>query len=122
MEKKYTDLLSNHDELFAFLKSKFKLYHLSNVFFRDLHYGVWEFLKHRGVSLKYGESEDITHEVVVSLEKKNILRKLDEQTWLLNYPRFKLTSVQKNTVKGTDCRIVWQIENKVKLWQPKPTL
>jgi hypothetical protein len=40
MEKKYINLLSNQDELFTFLKLKFKLYHLSNVFFRDLHYGV----------------------------------------------------------------------------------
>jgi hypothetical protein len=99
MEKKYVDLLSNQDELFAFLKSKFKLYHLSNVFFRDLHYGIWEFLKRQGVSLKYGQSEDIAHEVIVLLEEKNILKKLDEQTWLLNYPRFKLISVQKIQLK-----------------------
>ena len=99
MEKKYIDLLSNQDELFTFLKSKFKLYHLSNVFFRDLHYGIWEFLKHHGVSLRYGQSEDIAHEVIVSLEKKNILKKLDEQTWLLNYPRFKLIAVQRIQLK-----------------------
>jgi hypothetical protein len=99
IDKKYMDLLSNQDEMLAFLKSKFKLYHLSNVFFRDLHYGVWEFLKRHGVCLRCRQSEEIAHEVIVSLEKKNILKKLDEQTWLLNYPQFKLMAVQKIQLK-----------------------
>ena len=99
MEKKYINLLSNQDELFTFLKLKFKLYHLSNVFFRDLHYGVWEFLEHHGVTLHYGQSEDITREVVIMLEKKYILKKIDDRTWLLNYPQFKLMQVQKIQLK-----------------------
>ena len=99
MEKKYIGLLSNQDELFMFLKSKFKLYHLSNVFFRDLHYGVWEFLEHHGVTLNYGQSEDIAREEVVMLEKNNILKRIDDRTWLLNYPQFKLMHVQKIQLK-----------------------
>jgi len=99
MEKKYIGLLSNQDELLTFLKSKFKLYHLSNVFFRDLHYGIWGFLKRQGVSLEYGQSESIAHEVIISMEKKNILKKMDEKTWLLNYPQFKLISVKKMQLK-----------------------
>jgi hypothetical protein len=99
MEKKYIDLLSNQDEFLMFLKSKFKLYHLSNVFFRDLHYGVWEFLEHHGVTLNYGQSEDIACEVVIILEKKYILKRIDDRTWLLNYPQFKLMQVQKIQLK-----------------------
>jgi hypothetical protein len=99
MEKKYIDLLSNQDELFMFLKSEFKLYHLSNVFFRDLHYGVWEFLEHHGVTLNYGQSEDVAREEAAMLEKKNILKKVDDRTWLLNYPQFKLMQVQKIQLK-----------------------
>ena len=99
MEKKYIDLLLHQDELFTFLKSKFRLYHLSNVFFRDLHYGVWEFLEHHGVTLNYGQSEDIAREVIIMLEKKDILKNIDDRTWLLNYPRFKLMPVQKIQLK-----------------------
>jgi hypothetical protein len=99
MEKKYSNILSNQDAVLAFLKSKFKLYHQSNVFFRDLHYGVWEFLGQHGFSLPYGKSEDIAREVITSLEEKKILRRLDGQTWLLNYPQFRLMPVQKIQIK-----------------------
>jgi hypothetical protein len=99
MEKKYIRLTSNQDELLTFLKSKFKLYHLSNVFFRDLHYGVWEFLEHHHMSLNYGQAENIAREVITTLEEKDILRKRDNQTWLLNYPQFKLLFVQKIHLK-----------------------
>jgi hypothetical protein len=99
MEKKYENILSNHDALLVFLKSKFKLYHQSNVFFRDLHYGIWEFLGQHGISMTYGKSEDMTHEVITSLEEKKILKRLDGRTWLLYYPQFRLMPVQRILIK-----------------------
>jgi hypothetical protein len=99
MEKKFNTILSNQDALLAFLKSKFKLYHQSNIFFRDLHYGVWELLEQHGISLTYGKSEDLAREVIASLEEKKILRRLDGQTWLLNYPQFRLMPGKKIQIK-----------------------
>ncbi len=84
-----------HEEFLAFMKSKFQLYHLSNVFFRDLQYGVIEFLQRRGFSVKYGASEAAANDLIASLEEKNILKKLDGQTWLLNYPSFKLIPMKR---------------------------
>jgi hypothetical protein len=95
MDKNYFLVTSHQDEFLAFLKSKFKLYHLSNVFFRDIHYGIWEFLQRHNVTLQYGQSEDIARSVIATLEEKHILRKLDDRTWLLDYPQFKLMPVQK---------------------------
>jgi hypothetical protein len=91
----HTSLTIPDEEFLRFMKSKFQLYHLSNIFFRDVQYGVLEFLRRRGFSIKYGESEAAAYEVIAALEEKNILKKLDEQTWLLNYPPFKLTAVRR---------------------------
>jgi hypothetical protein len=66
------------------------MYHLSNVFFRDLHYGVMDFLKKKNVRTNYTEAEGVTRDITVEFEKRNILKKLDNQTWMLNYADFSL--------------------------------
>ncbi len=88
-------IINNQSEFFKYLKSKFPLYHLSNVFFRDLHYGVMNFLQGRNVKIKYFEAEEITKGVIDHLEKQNILKKVDKQTWVLNYPEYLLPKVKK---------------------------
>jgi hypothetical protein len=95
MITQYSSYTIPHEEFLAFMKSKFQLYHLSNVFFRDLQYGVMEFLQRRGFSVKYGASEAAANELIASLVEKNILKKLDGQTWLLNYPSFKLIPMKR---------------------------
>lgn len=87
--KKADLITSNHIDFLYYLKSKFPLYHKSNVFFRDLQYGVIHYLQDKKkVKITYSEAEKICHEVTAFLEKKDILKKLDHQTWLLNYPDF----------------------------------
>lgn len=84
----------NEKEFLLFLKSKFALFHLSNVFFRDIHYGVWEYLERQRVKLRYEEAEGVARDIVTVLEEKNILRRLNERTWLLNYPEFRLAPIK----------------------------
>ncbi len=87
--KKNDILKSNHIEFLRFLKTQFPLYHKSNVFFRDLHYGVMEYFEQKKKTrVKYSEAEGIAREFVNFMEKKEIFRKLDHQTWVLNYPDF----------------------------------
>jgi len=86
------------EEFVMFMKSKYRWYHLSNVFFRDLQYGVMEFVHRHGFSIKYGASEAAASKVIASLEEKRILKKLDGQTWLLNYPSLKLAPVKRMNI------------------------
>jgi ABC-type thiamine transport system substrate-binding protein len=80
---------TSHDEFLKFLKSQFPLFHKSNVFLRDLQYGVMEyFQKEKKAKVKYVEAEVIARKFAEFLEKKDILRKLDSKTWMLNYPEF----------------------------------
>ncbi len=47
--KKKLELISqNHIEFLKFLKSKYPLFHLSNLFLRDIQYGVRFYLQNKG--------------------------------------------------------------------------
>ena len=61
---------------------------MSNVFYRDLVYGVSEYLAKRNVKIGFTQAEVITHEVIASFEKKNIFRKVNSQGWVVLYPEF----------------------------------
>jgi hypothetical protein len=88
-------IVENQKDFLKYLKSKFPLYHLSNVFFRDFHYGVMNYLMIYGKKLKYNDGEAITRGVIAELEKADILKPIDHQSWLLNYPEFQLPKMKK---------------------------
>ncbi len=83
------NLLKNEEKTFLrYLKSKYPLFHRSNVFFRDIQFGIKHYLENREIKLKYTESEILAHEFIQYLITKGILKKIDEQIFLLNYPEF----------------------------------
>ncbi|MBS4028452.1 MAG: hypothetical protein KGZ58_07425 [Ignavibacteriales bacterium] len=90
MNKATQTITNNTTEYLKFLKSKFKIYHLSNIFFRDMHYGTMEYLTKRGIKITYLDAETVTQEVTTHLETNGVLKRLDKQTFLLNYPEFWL--------------------------------
>jgi hypothetical protein len=93
---KYVDTITgNEPEFLKFLKMKFTLIHLSNLFFRDFHYGVMSFLRQKGIKLKYHDAEKVAVEAGAAFERKGIFKKIDHQSWLLNYPEFALPRVEK---------------------------
>lgn len=82
-------VLNNDKEVLAFLKEQYPLYHLSNIFFRDVQYGIQKMFERRGVKLRYPDAEKIAWEFVGKLEKEKTLNKIDNQSWVLNYPEYK---------------------------------
>jgi len=94
MHKHATTITNNLPMFLASLKAKYHLYHASNVFFRDLHFGVIAFLESRKILLTYSSSEELTREVIRALESSGILRKIDDRTWLLEYPEYKKESTK----------------------------
>ncbi len=88
-------ILNNQTEFLKYLKSKFTLIHMSNVFFRDVHYGVMSYLSEHGTNVKYNDAEQVAREVGIAFEKNGIFKKIDHQSWLLNYPEFALPKVEK---------------------------
>ncbi len=79
----------NYKEVLVFLKQRYPLFHLSNVFFRDLHYGIREYLDQKGMKMGYSAGEKVTREFIDELEGQKILVPVDSQTWTLHYPDFR---------------------------------
>ncbi len=75
-------------EFLNYLRTKFPVYHMSNVFYRDLMYGVTQYLAKRNVVVGFTAAEAITHEVIANFEKRNMFRRVNTQGWVVTYPEF----------------------------------
>src|SRR5258708_2380213 len=84
--KEATYIVNRQAEFLKYLKSKFTLIHLSNLFFRDFHYGVMSYLEEHGMKLKYYDAEKVAREAGSAFEQAGIFKRIDHQSWLLNYP------------------------------------
>ena len=72
------------------------LFHNSNVFHRDLQYVLSDYImKKERKMLTLSESEELVEKVEAEFEKKGLLKKLNNKTWLLYYPDFAAPKVEK---------------------------
>ncbi|MEX0736546.1 MAG: hypothetical protein WD182_03830 [Bacteroidota bacterium] len=94
MNRKLKLLTENNKEVWILLKSKYKLFHLSNVFFRDLHFGVMSYLQVKGVRHRYADAEQLTRQWIEALEKSGLLKRIDGDAYMLNNPEFKKPAVK----------------------------
>lgn len=81
-------ILNNQVEFLHFLKSKYPMYHQSNFFFRDLHFGVMAYLPTKKVSVTHQQAEVVAREVATYFEKHNVFKRVNQQGWVLLYPEF----------------------------------
>jgi hypothetical protein len=86
--KKSQYIIGNQVEFLQFMRKRASMFHSSNIFFRDLHYAAMEFLKKKKVKVGYTEAEQVAREIALHFEKNNLLKKLNAQTWMLNYPDY----------------------------------
>ena len=100
MMKESEYILNNQIEFLQFLKKKFALIHRSNLFFRDFHYGLLSYLEVHGKKVGYSTAEAIARQVGEGFEQNGIFKKIDHQSWLLNYPEFALPRVEKTEAKA----------------------
>lgn len=87
-------VLSDKVEVLKFLKERYPLYHLSNVFFRDIQYGILQLLERKKMKVGYAEAEEITTAFVQALVKEKIFSPIDRQSWLLHYEPFRKVSTK----------------------------
>ncbi len=85
-------IASETGEFLRYLKSRYLVFHASNIFFRDIHYAVMGFLQERRTRCSYAEAETLARAVVRELESRGILRSIDSRTWMVNYPEFRKPS------------------------------
>ena len=97
--KQLAYVLDNHKEVLGFLKSRFPMYHQSNFFFRDVHYGILTYLERKNLKVTYPAAEQIAREFVRKLEKEGIFVPIDHQTWAVNYPEYRKPVVKPPAAK-----------------------
>jgi hypothetical protein len=76
-------------QVLEYLKRRIPLYHRSNVFFRDIQFGVQAMVKDSKQKATYAEAENLARELIGRFEQKNILRRIDGQTWMLEYEQYR---------------------------------
>jgi hypothetical protein len=84
----------NDMEFLRFLKARYPVYHASNIFFRDVQYGLAAYLAPQGVTLRPPRLEEQALAFLARMEGKGILRRIDAQTWAVTFDEFK-TPVSK---------------------------
>ena len=94
-----TDILKTipTEEFLRFLREKFRnmIIHNSNVFFRDIHYGMMGYLASKGSKAGHDDAEGVARGLVSRLVGEGVLTEIDRQSWRVNYPSFALPRVEK---------------------------
>ena len=89
---KYLEQLKSEQQIFlSYLKAKFPVFHNSNFFFRDLHYGVKGYFEKKGKELSYSDSQEIADKYAEYLEEQGIFVKTSDKTWRVEFPEFVTT-------------------------------
>lgn len=82
----YFDYLEkNTDQFLDYMKEKYPVYYNSNIFVRDIQYGIKNFLEKKGMKITYRQMEELSAKIIERFEKKSILRKLSDKSWLFIY-------------------------------------
>ncbi|TAK60473.1 MAG: hypothetical protein EPO24_06685 [Bacteroidetes bacterium] len=90
------DIVNQKTEFLSYLKTKFMLIHNSNIFLRDLHFGLMSYIREKnGKKIQYFDGEQLAKSICTEFEKNGIFIKIDHQSWKLNYPEFALPRVEK---------------------------
>lgn len=86
MKDKLEYLKKNNSIFLNYMKVKYPFVHNSNVFLRDIQYGIKNFFERKEVKLSYSEVEKLADNYIRFLEESQIFIKLQNNTWKLNYP------------------------------------
>jgi len=91
-------IIKSNDDFLKYLKLKFILIHQSNFFYRDFHYGILSFLQDHGYRIDRWRANSVANTLLNQWEQIGIAKKIDHQTWTLNYPEFALPKIEKKTI------------------------
>jgi hypothetical protein len=94
-KEKAASMITEHTAVLKDLSNRFMVFHQSNIFFRDIQYGIQAMRREQGMKVSYVEAERLAREFVQRMEQEKIFVGIDRQTWTLRYPEFKTPKVEK---------------------------
>ena len=88
--QKHFDILKSDKIIFLnYLKAITPLFDNSNIFFRDIQFGIQKFLLMKGSPVNSEQAQILTGVLAKELENDKILTPINHITWRVNYPAFK---------------------------------
>ena len=100
MKEELEYVINNQTEILHFLKSRYPLYHNSNIFLRDVQFGLILYFQKKHQKLRNRDAEKVARGFMDHLNKLKIVHQLDHQTWWLSYPEFQVKPVPKTPLAG----------------------
>lgn len=85
IEEKLNHLVSNKEVVFEFLGEKYPIFFNSNIFLRDIQYGIRTYFERKDIMINYPEAEELALNFTSRMEADGTLRRLDSKTWLVNF-------------------------------------
>lgn len=79
----------NKTEFLQFFRSKFPLFHLSNVFYLDIKYALKYYLLTNHFRLSEAELEPVAETLINEMVSDGAFKQVSSGTWTLNYPEFR---------------------------------
>ncbi len=78
-------IFKEKEKFFEFMSEKYHVIYRSNIFLRDIQYAIFLFFRYRNEDIKSDEAERIAFELTEKLTETGELKKLSDNTWLVNF-------------------------------------
>lgn len=82
-------VFSEQSTILNFFKSRFPLFHNSNIFFRDMQFTINAFFELKSIFIGYSLCEQITKDFFAHLEKQNMAVPVSTNAWKINNELYK---------------------------------
>ncbi|MCF8242765.1 MAG: hypothetical protein K9J16_15410 [Melioribacteraceae bacterium] len=79
------ELTTNEDIFFGFMKEKYPIFFNSNIFLRDLQYGIRSYFEKKDIDIDYPLAERLAHSYAEHLENDNKFIKISGNAWKVNF-------------------------------------
>ena len=76
-------------EFLQYFRSKFPIFHLSNIFYLDIKYALKYYLMSNHLKVSDEELETLSETLISQMVSDGIFRQVSRSTWTLNYPDFQ---------------------------------
>jgi hypothetical protein len=84
-EERYSELVSNKDIFFKFMKERYPIFFNSNLFLRDIQYAIRTYFERKDIMISYTEAEELMKKFTSLLESEGDLVRLNYNSWKVNF-------------------------------------
>lgn len=94
---RFNQLMAEKEIFLKYMKEKYKIFNNSNIFLRDIQYGIKSFFEKKDIKMTYPEAENLMKELTESMEAAGELTKLSSNTWKVNFTLDEPVLIEEQT-------------------------